>query len=91
MKRALPELSTSAGAAKRHSALNNTNSFISDSIPPHHYQIGVENYAVVSVFEDVLNVHIQKFRTDEKGRISPKLSRILPQKGALSPPSAWIK
>ncbi|GBN01328.1 hypothetical protein AVEN_24146-1 [Araneus ventricosus] len=71
MKRALPEPATSAAPAKRPSALNNTESFTSDSILPHHYHIGEETYAVVSDFGDVLNVHIRKFRTDENGTILP--------------------
>ncbi|GBM00057.1 hypothetical protein AVEN_214126-1 [Araneus ventricosus] len=49
MKRALPEASISAGAAKRPSVLSNTDSFTSDSIPPHYYHLGEENYAVTWV------------------------------------------
>ncbi|GBM33400.1 hypothetical protein AVEN_169927-1 [Araneus ventricosus] len=70
-KRALPEPATSAAPSKRSSALNNTVSFTSVSIPPHYYHLGEENYAAVSDFGDVINVHIRKFRTDENGRIFP--------------------
>ncbi|GBM68180.1 hypothetical protein AVEN_5150-1 [Araneus ventricosus] len=74
MKRALPEPATSAAPVKRYSALNNTDSFTSDSIPPHYYHLGEENYGVVSDFGDVLNVHIRKFRRNENGESSqPKM------------------
>ncbi|GBM48228.1 hypothetical protein AVEN_72495-1 [Araneus ventricosus] len=60
-----------AAPAKKPSTVSNTDGFTADSIPPHHFHIGEDNYAVVSDFGDVINVHIRKFRTDENGRIFP--------------------
>ncbi|GBM65889.1 hypothetical protein AVEN_23922-1 [Araneus ventricosus] len=68
-KRASSESASSATPAKKPSTLNNTGGFTADSIPQHHYHLGENNYAVVSDFEDVLNVHIRKFKTNENGRI----------------------
>ncbi|GBM82936.1 hypothetical protein AVEN_43859-1 [Araneus ventricosus] len=71
MKRASSESASSATPAKKPSTFNNTVGFTADSIPQHHYYVGEDNYAVVSDFRDVLNVHIRKFKTDENGRIFP--------------------
>ncbi|GBL86961.1 hypothetical protein AVEN_27960-1 [Araneus ventricosus] len=71
MKRASSESASSADPAKKLSIFNNTDSLTADSIPPNHYHLGVDNYAVVSDFGDVINVHIRKFRTDENGKIFP--------------------
>ncbi|GBL81618.1 hypothetical protein AVEN_93414-1 [Araneus ventricosus] len=69
MKRVLSEPATSAAPAKKPSTSDNTDGFTGDSIPLHHYQFGEDNYAVVSDFGDVINIHIRKFRMDENGRI----------------------
>ncbi|GBM80547.1 hypothetical protein AVEN_91658-1 [Araneus ventricosus] len=70
MKRASSESASSATLARKPSTFN-TGGFTADSIPQHHYHLGEDNYAVVSDFGDVLNVHIRKFRTNENGRIFP--------------------
>ncbi|GBN11037.1 hypothetical protein AVEN_181257-1 [Araneus ventricosus] len=71
MKRAPSESASSAAPAKKPSIFNSTDSFTADSITPNHYYLGVDNYAVVSDFGDVINVHIRKFRMDENGKIFP--------------------
>ncbi|GBM79808.1 hypothetical protein AVEN_268111-1 [Araneus ventricosus] len=71
MKRASSESASSMTAQKKLSTFNNTCGFTVDSIPPHHYHLGENNYAVVSDFANVLNVHIRKFKTNENGRIFP--------------------
>ncbi|GBN79665.1 hypothetical protein AVEN_181793-1 [Araneus ventricosus] len=71
MKRASSESASSATPAKKPSTFNNTGGFTADSIPQHHYHPGVNNFAVVSDFGNVLNVNIRKFKTNENGRISP--------------------
>ncbi|GBN87919.1 hypothetical protein AVEN_155586-1 [Araneus ventricosus] len=71
MKRASSESASSKTAPKKLSTFNNTDGFTVDSIPPHHYHLGENNYAVVSDFANVLNVHIRKFKTNENGRIFP--------------------
>ncbi|GBO02703.1 hypothetical protein AVEN_177180-1 [Araneus ventricosus] len=71
MKRASSESAYSATPEKKPSTFSNTGGFTVDSIPQHHYHLGEDNYAVVSDFGDVLNVHIRKFKTNENGRISP--------------------
>ncbi|GBO08204.1 hypothetical protein AVEN_257915-1 [Araneus ventricosus] len=71
MKRASSESASSETPAKKPSTFNNTGGFTADYIPQHHYQLGEDNYAVVSDFGDVLNVHIRKFRTNENDRIFP--------------------
>ncbi|GBN74238.1 hypothetical protein AVEN_85310-1 [Araneus ventricosus] len=71
MKRTSSESAFSATAAKNLSTFNNTGGFTADSIPQHHYHLGENNYAVVSDFGNVLNVHIRKFKTNENGRIFP--------------------
>ncbi|GBN61772.1 hypothetical protein AVEN_223596-1, partial [Araneus ventricosus] len=71
MKRTSSESASSATPAKKPSIFNNTGGFTADSIPQHHYHLGEDDYAVVSDFGDVLNVHIRKFRTNENGRIFP--------------------
>ncbi|GBN08248.1 hypothetical protein AVEN_73972-1 [Araneus ventricosus] len=58
MKRASSESASSATPAKKPSTFNKTDGFTTDSIPQHHYYHGEDNYAVVSDFGDVLNVHI---------------------------------
>ncbi|GBN18830.1 hypothetical protein AVEN_111782-1 [Araneus ventricosus] len=83
MKRASSEPATSASPAKKPSTLNNIDGFTADSIPPHHYNLGESNYAVVSDFGDVINVHIRKFRTDENGRI------FLTKNGVSFSPLVW--
>ncbi|GBO03555.1 hypothetical protein AVEN_152450-1 [Araneus ventricosus] len=70
MKRASSESASSETAAKKLSTFNNTGGFTADSIPQHHYHLGENNYAVVSDFGNVLNVHIRKFKTNENGRSS---------------------
>ncbi|GBM99801.1 hypothetical protein AVEN_62548-1 [Araneus ventricosus] len=77
MKRTSSEPATSVAPAKKPSTLNNIDGFIADSIPPHHYHLGEYNYVMVSDFEDVINVHIRKFRTDENGRIFPTKKMVL--------------
>ena len=71
MKQSSSEPATSAIPAKKLSTSNITEGFSADSIPPHHYHLGENNYVIVSDFEDVINVHIRKFRTYENGRIFP--------------------
>ncbi|GBO08063.1 hypothetical protein AVEN_77187-1 [Araneus ventricosus] len=71
MKRASSESTSSAAPAKKPSTLYNTDGFTAHSIPPHHYHLGEDNYAVISDFGDALNVHIRKFKTNENGRIFP--------------------
>ncbi|GBO19332.1 hypothetical protein AVEN_82090-1, partial [Araneus ventricosus] len=71
MKRASSESASSPTPAKKPSTFNNTGGFTADSIPQHHYHLGENNYAVVSDFGNVLNVHIRKFKTNENGRIFP--------------------
>ncbi|GBM99069.1 hypothetical protein AVEN_268012-1, partial [Araneus ventricosus] len=71
MKRASSESGSSKTAPKKLSTFNNTGGFTVDSIPPHHYHLGENNYAVASDFANVLNVYIQKFKTNENGRIFP--------------------
>ncbi|GBO08061.1 hypothetical protein AVEN_77185-1 [Araneus ventricosus] len=71
MKRASSESTSSAAPAKKPSTFNNTDGFTAHSIPPHHYHLGEDNYAMISDFEDALNVHIRKFKTNENGRIFP--------------------
>ncbi|GBN70697.1 hypothetical protein AVEN_171550-1 [Araneus ventricosus] len=67
MKRASSESASSTTSAKKPSTFNNTGGFTADSIPQHHYYLGEDNYAVISDFEDVLNVYIRKFKTNENG------------------------
>ncbi|GBN32337.1 hypothetical protein AVEN_130642-1, partial [Araneus ventricosus] len=67
MKRASSESASSTTSAKKPSTFNNTAGFTADSIPQHHYYLGENNYAVISDFEDVLNVYIRKFKTNENG------------------------
>ncbi|GBL91676.1 hypothetical protein AVEN_71329-1 [Araneus ventricosus] len=72
MKRTSSEPAISAAPAKKPSTLNNVDGFTADSIPPHHYHLREDSYAVVNDFGDVINEHIRKFRTDdgtEDGRI----------------------
>ncbi|GBN86355.1 hypothetical protein AVEN_200630-1 [Araneus ventricosus] len=64
MKRASSESASSVTAAKKLSTFNNTGGFTADSIPQHHYHLGENNYAVVSDFGNVLNVHIRKFKNE---------------------------
>ncbi|GBN19250.1 hypothetical protein AVEN_65985-1 [Araneus ventricosus] len=71
MKRASSESASSATPAKKPLIFNNTGGFTADSITQHHYHLVENNFAVVSDFGDVLNVHIQKFKTNENGRIFP--------------------
>ncbi|GBL74045.1 hypothetical protein AVEN_230955-1 [Araneus ventricosus] len=71
MKRTSSEPTTSAAPTKKPSTLNNTDGFSADSIPPHNYHLGENNYAVVSDFGYIINVHIRKFRADENGRFFP--------------------
>ncbi|GBL88055.1 hypothetical protein AVEN_133712-1 [Araneus ventricosus] len=71
MKRASSESASSTTPVKKPSTFNNTGGFTADSIPQHHYYLGEDNYAVISDFGDVLNVHIRKFKTNENGRIFP--------------------
>ncbi|GBM92178.1 hypothetical protein AVEN_115629-1 [Araneus ventricosus] len=70
MKRASSESASSAAPAKKPSIFNNTDGFTAHSIPPNHYNLGMDNYDVISDFGDVINVQIRKFRT-ENGRIFP--------------------
>ncbi|GBM92357.1 hypothetical protein AVEN_9197-1 [Araneus ventricosus] len=65
MKRASSESASSATPAKKPYTFSNTGGFTAD------YHLGENNYAVVSDFGDVLNVHIRKFKTNENGRIFP--------------------
>ncbi|GBL82535.1 hypothetical protein AVEN_11851-1 [Araneus ventricosus] len=67
MKRASSESASSTTSAKKPSTFNNTGGFTADSIPQHHYYLGENNYAAISDFEDVLNVYIRKFKTNENG------------------------
>ncbi|GBN52080.1 hypothetical protein AVEN_206540-1, partial [Araneus ventricosus] len=46
MKSALPEPATAATPAKKPSISDNTDGFTTDSIPPHYYHLGEDNYAV---------------------------------------------
>ncbi|GBN32126.1 hypothetical protein AVEN_269202-1, partial [Araneus ventricosus] len=71
MKRASSESASSAAPMKKPSIFNNTDGFTAESIPPNHYHLGVDNFAVISDFGNVINVHIRKFRSDENGRIFP--------------------
>ncbi|GBN04258.1 hypothetical protein AVEN_128506-1 [Araneus ventricosus] len=71
MKRASSASTSSATPTKKPSTFSNTGGFTADSIPQHHYHLGEDNYAVVSDFGDVLNVHIRKFKMNENGRIFP--------------------
>ncbi|GBN41109.1 hypothetical protein AVEN_77308-1 [Araneus ventricosus] len=74
MERASFKSASSAAPAKKPSTFNNTDGFTADSIPPNHYHLGVDNYAVISDFGDVINVHIRNFRTDENAESSqPKM------------------
>ncbi|GBM92360.1 hypothetical protein AVEN_9200-1 [Araneus ventricosus] len=63
MKPASSEFASSATPAKKPYTFSNTGGFTAD------YHLGENNYAVVSDFGDVLNVHIRKFKTYENGRI----------------------
>ncbi|GBM92182.1 hypothetical protein AVEN_115631-1 [Araneus ventricosus] len=76
MKCASSESAFSAAPGKKPSIFNNTDGFTADSIPPNHYNLGMDNYAVISDFGDVINVQIRKFRTDENGRIFPTKNEI---------------
>ncbi|GBM96641.1 hypothetical protein AVEN_161781-1, partial [Araneus ventricosus] len=51
--------------------------------PQHHYHLGEDNYAVVSDFRDVINVHIRKYKMDDNGRILPT------KKGISFSPFVW--
>ncbi|GBM31803.1 hypothetical protein AVEN_56906-1 [Araneus ventricosus] len=71
-KRALHQPATSAAPAKNPSTFNKTVSSTADSIPPHHFHLGEDNYAVVSDFGDAINDDdIGKFRKNENGRFLP--------------------
>ncbi|GBM77154.1 hypothetical protein AVEN_209097-1 [Araneus ventricosus] len=67
MKHASSESASSATPAKKPSTFNNTGGFTADSIPQHYYYLGEDNYAVISDFGDVLNVHIRNFKRNENG------------------------
>ncbi|GBN52722.1 hypothetical protein AVEN_109112-1 [Araneus ventricosus] len=83
MKRASSQSTSSATPAKKISTSNGIDGFTTDSIPQHHYHLGEDNYAVVSDFRDVINVHIRKYKTDDNWRI------LLTKKGVNFSPFVW--
>ncbi|GBN17075.1 hypothetical protein AVEN_62494-1, partial [Araneus ventricosus] len=67
MKRESSESASSTTPAKKPSTFNNTGFVTAESISQHHYYLGEDNNVVISDFEDVLNVYIRKFKTNENG------------------------